>query len=75
MIGYLQSHGKEMAWLSAQILRARKEKRVTQADMAKRLGMNRHTYAKREERPELMTLQELYMVSDLLGIRAEDLIR
>ena len=74
MTGYIRDHHGLMAKVSAQIMRARKTGRITM-EMAERLGICRQAYSKREQYPELMTLGELYMVMDLLNLRAEDLIK
>ena len=75
MTGYIKDRHGLMAKISAQIMRARKTGRITMEEMAERLGICRQAYSKREQYPEQMTLGELYMVMDLLNLRAEDLIK
>lgn len=75
MTGYKKNHQGDMASLSALIRKARRGQKVSQEEISRQMGISRQTYAKKEENPEGMTIEELFMVSDLLGVRATDLLK
>lgn len=75
MKGYVKKHDRCFSFLTSMIKRLRKEQRVPQSVMAQRMHISRQTYGEKEDSPEKMTLDELFQVADLLGVRAEDLIR
>lgn len=75
MKGYIKNHDRCFSYLTYMIKRLREEQRVPQWIMAKRMNISRQTYAKKEDTPEEMSLEEFFQVADLLGVRAEDLIR
>jgi len=46
----------------------RRQKGVTQADMAEKLGISQQAYARFEGNPQLATLERLFLVLRILGV-------
>jgi DNA-binding XRE family transcriptional regulator len=54
--------------LSRELIHYRNTNSLTQRDMAKRLGINRHAYAKYEERKSTPTLMTYLLITALIGV-------
>lgn len=52
---------------------ARKQKGLTQEDMAKAIGVTSQQYGKREREKVSISLEEAYIFSEMLGVPIEDL--
>jgi HTH-type transcriptional regulator / antitoxin HipB len=59
---------KTLAQLTLFVKAFRKEKKLTQAAMAKRLGITQQAYARFERHPETATLERLFTVLRLLDV-------
>jgi transcriptional regulator with XRE-family HTH domain len=54
--------------IGAQIREARKNRQMTQQDLADKLGVTRHQVAKYESGRKNMTIETIQRISDVLGI-------
>jgi len=58
-----------------QIALIRRSKEYTQARMAKELGLERSTYARKEKGKIPLTLKEFLLISEILEIRPESFFK
>ncbi len=56
-----------------QLKEARKAQRYTQQQVANYLGVSRHTYRKREENPETVTIEEAEKLAKLFLVEPQDI--
>lgn len=56
-----------------QLVEARKQKRMTQEEVAGYLGISRPTYAKMEATPEIIQIKDARKLADLFGVEVNDI--
>lgn len=54
--------------METQLKKMRKYHEITQADMAKKLGVCRQTYSKIEKEPEKATISQVKTICEIFGI-------
>lgn len=74
-MNYKKNHDAYLSRISSQIRTFRKREKIPMELLGKRLGYCRQTYAEKENNPELLTMKDLLAISDLFGVKVEELIK
>lgn len=61
--------------IGSMIAQARKEKNLTQEQLAELMGVTRQTVSRWESRAAYPEMEKIVMLSDLLGVSCDDLLR
>lgn len=61
--------------IGSMIARARKEKNLTQEQLAELMGVTRQTVSRWESRAAYPDMEKIVMLSDILGVSCDDLLR